>query len=221
MNILTYPTKLSDNRIVIHAIAEGDPLSKQRPRFALNKGGSVYTPTSTKDAEEYIGWVVKSSKPSLFCDKENLFGIRLIFHQANCQRRDIDNMVKLVLDGCTGIVWDDDSQVIELNAYKYINVGKDNAKTEICIYKATNQILQQSFDTCVYCGKRYRTHPSWKVIGKLYCSRDCLKADRELKAIKKVCIYCGVEYRCLPGRANTRKYCSQACRIKAKAKKQS
>ena len=32
---------------------------------------------------------------------------------------DIDNLTKGIMDGCTGIVWKDDSQVVALSAFKY------------------------------------------------------------------------------------------------------
>ena len=35
-----------------------------------------------------------------------------------CKRPDADNMLKAVLDGCNGVVWKDDCQVVQLYATK-------------------------------------------------------------------------------------------------------
>ena len=209
INILTYPTRLSKARIVIHLIAQGDPLSKNRPRFALNKGGTVYTPKETKEAEEAIAWQIKANSPTLFCDKETLFGVRLIFYQATYQRRDIDNMVKLVLDACTGIVWQDDNQVVEINAYKFPNVGNELARTEICVYKTGS--LENEFATCLYCGKRFRTHPSWRKVHRGYCSRLC-SSSAQRKRTKGICLQCGKEFEYPIIQSFHRKFCSRLCR---------
>ena len=211
MNILTHPTRLSKSRIVIHLTALGDPLSKQRPRLSLNKGGTVYTPKKTKEAEEAIAWQVKASSPALFCDSETLFGIRLIFCQATYQRRDIDNMVKLVLDSCDNVVWKDDNQVVEINAYKIPNVGEQFARTEICIYRVGS--LENEFSTCPTCGKRFRTHPSWKKANRQYCSRSC-SGYAQRKRAKRICLTCKKEFEYLLCYRANRQFCSQECRLK-------
>ena len=37
---------------------------------------------------------------------------------------DVDNLVKAVLDACNGVLWTDDSQIVELHGYKHKGAGK-------------------------------------------------------------------------------------------------
>jgi len=48
---------------------------------------------------------------------------------------DLDKLVRSNLDSLTGVVWADDSQVVELNARKHYTSGPD--KVEISIYTIT------------------------------------------------------------------------------------
>ena len=45
------------------------------------------------------------------------------------RRRDIDSHLKCLLDSFTGLVYEDDSQIIELHVYKQLD--KQNPRTEI------------------------------------------------------------------------------------------
>jgi Holliday junction resolvase RusA-like endonuclease len=45
--------------------------------------------------------------------------------------RDIDNYNKIVLDACTGILWDDDSQIQEITIKKFYD--KKNPRIELVV----------------------------------------------------------------------------------------
>jgi len=47
--------------------------------------------------------------------------------------KDVDNLVKLVLDALNGVVWDDDSQILALSASKQLSV---TACTRVTVYLA-------------------------------------------------------------------------------------
>ncbi len=85
----------------------------------------------TKDGREMkqtVGWQVKSqwkAKPKLIGDLR----IYMDFFYMDKRRRDIDNPVKAMMDCLTGLVFADDSQIIEMHITK--NVGID--RTEIVI----------------------------------------------------------------------------------------
>ena len=128
-NILVWPTRIAKSRIRVYLTILGEPISKQRPRFT---NGRAYTPLKTREAEEWIGWQIKSAYPGLIPFPEYAFGVIRLFYQSNQQRRDLDNMVKLVLDACTGIVWNDDSQVTEI--FCHVFRGETEPKTELRIY---------------------------------------------------------------------------------------
>jgi len=131
-NILTWPKRISKARIRVHCTIDGEPISKQRPRMSRAKSGRVYTPKQTRESEEWIGWQIKAAHRELLPDSDTAFGVRVLFYQSNQQRRDLDNMVKLILDACTGLVWQDDSQVWEIIGHVFRDAGV--AKTELCIY---------------------------------------------------------------------------------------
>ena len=132
-NLLTWPTRVSRSSIVVHAVAEGEPLSKQRPRVVAAHGTTrAYTPKQTKDAEDGLRWWIASQNRILFPDADHSFGVRLLFVQGNYHRRDLDNMAKLVFDACTGYVWKDDSQVTEIHARKAVDSKRPCS--EIVVY---------------------------------------------------------------------------------------
>lgn len=131
LNLLTYPTHLYDSCIVAHGICLGNPGVKDRPRF-VKKTGAVFTPQATKDHERDIGWAIKAVM-RVGMDTTAAFGMRLVFYVQNAHRKDIDNMIKVVCDGITGIAWEDDSQVKELMAWIFADAA--HPRTEMLIYK--------------------------------------------------------------------------------------
>lgn len=95
----------------------GEPVSKARPRV-VGTGSSrrTYTPVKTAAAENAIGWVLRAAgvnEP----DREGAYKVEVAFYCGTWRHNDIDNLTKLVLDACNGVVWADDSQVYELHAY--------------------------------------------------------------------------------------------------------
>ena len=96
----------------------GKPVPKGRPRFS-RRTGEAHTPDKTKAYEKHVklhawaavhmtppdeqkGWPVK--KKQLYCD--------LWIYIAPEQRCDSDNIVKSILDGCEGVLYRNDSQVL-------------------------------------------------------------------------------------------------------------
>lgn len=126
---------------LIHFTVPGKPVSKGRPR--LGRNGSTYTPRATRDAEETIAWCYRreaGTKHAYAADVE----VRLLFVMPTRHRVDLDNLVKLALDGLTekrrkvhgremvvkaGAIRDD-SQVVRLEAEK--RVGSE-PRTEITV----------------------------------------------------------------------------------------
>lgn len=89
---------------------DGIARSKARPRVA---NGRAYTPESTKQWEERVGWEFISvhGRPRIGGPVK----VHIFFHQSLA---DIDNLCKAVLDALNGIAYEDDRQVVELNAKK-------------------------------------------------------------------------------------------------------
>lgn len=101
---------------------KGKPQPKQRARASKRR---FYTPKETKDAEEIVRLAAlraMAGKPPL----EGAIEIEITFTFPNTRKRgkshftrpDLDNLVKLVKDGMSKIVYKDDSQVCRLTADK-------------------------------------------------------------------------------------------------------
>ena len=115
-------------------------MTKGRPRFAA--GRRAYTPKKTKDAEDEMGWVIKRKYPGLQPDPHALFKIEAFFSQSSFQRRDLDNMIKLVSDACNQLVWVDDAQVVEIAAR--LSRGQAAGYSEITITRVGEQEEEQA-----------------------------------------------------------------------------
>ena len=116
-------------------IVHGKPIGKGRPRFT--RFGHTYTPQATKDYERHIsqaafvamveaGYTVTDRPvvvdllaempiPKSWTKKRKLAAS---MDGEKPKKPDIDNVLKAALDGCNGIVYDDDAQVHVVTARK-------------------------------------------------------------------------------------------------------
>ena len=109
----------------------GRPKGKSRPRFA---NGHAYTPKATRDYEKMIGseYLAQDGRKhtgEISLKVEAVFKIPKSWtkkkrwetidtgKRPEC-RPDIDNIVKVAMDGLNGIAYDDDAQVVEISARK-------------------------------------------------------------------------------------------------------
>lgn len=198
----------SEPILIARFTIRGEPISKSRARFT--KRGSktfAYTPQKTLDGEHAIrdAYLSEAAKG---IDPEAAFCVRAHFFNGTRQRRDVDNMLKLVLDGLNKIAWPDDSQVVEVAGRKSY-VLKDDARTEIEVYRVGG--LEPPTQPCIYCGTPFRTYESWKSNpnGKKYCSRECVYQHRMDKK-RRTCRHCGKEF-CRWGESKETIYCSMEC----------
>lgn len=116
----------------------GTPHSKHRPRFTTRSGKvTTYTPRATQQAEQKIvaAWRAAGGKPSL--NPHTNYGITVSFNLINNHRRDLDNMLKTVLDALNKRAWADDTQVVKITAQKIIHNNQTTPNTEITIYPIT------------------------------------------------------------------------------------
>ena len=74
-------------------VIDGEPISKARPRVT-SKG--TYTPLKTLLAEQAVGWLYRQAG-GRGPDPVKHYGIWVTFYCGNKRRRDLDNMVKLIL----------------------------------------------------------------------------------------------------------------------------
>lgn len=100
------------------------PRAKGRPR--MTRTGRAYTPKTTKDAEALIGASWDGPRFDGPVDvvvtfARNEIKVTVRSHKTEHKSRvrgDIDNLCKTVLDGLNGVAWDDDRQVVVLQASK-------------------------------------------------------------------------------------------------------
>lgn len=138
----------------------GNPVSKQRPRTVRNKKRNgktavhTYTPSKTKNQEEKIATVYRAIYGNFMFEKDVPLMMVCKFYfkipgtlngkYVNKKTRekmiageirplnklDTDNLIKTVADGGNGVIYVDDSQIVEMMASKY---WSEEPRTEIFI----------------------------------------------------------------------------------------
>jgi len=113
--------------------APGPPVSKGRPKF--RKDGRTYTPKKTHDYEVYLGVLgsvaMRRRPPMLGPIHLTMIAEipipkswsktkkdRAALGELTPGKPDIDNYIKIVLDGLNKIVFVDDAQVVKISAMK-------------------------------------------------------------------------------------------------------
>lgn len=112
----------------------GQPIGKGRPRFAK---GRAYTPPTTHRAEKLVAAIASDAMMSAGFEPFTASVSVLIVaryrippswtkakkaqaeaHDIAPGKPDLDNVVKLVLDACNGVCFEDDAQVARIEAIK-------------------------------------------------------------------------------------------------------
>lgn len=101
----------------------GRPQVKQRPR--MTRRGRAYTPIKTHLAEDVIrdGWDGPKFEGPLwmrakFTKAGTEVTVGIYDGEVSSLRGDIDNYVKLVMDGLNGVAYPDDNQIVYLEVHK-------------------------------------------------------------------------------------------------------
>ncbi len=102
-----------------------EPVAKARARVGK---GHAYTPQKTKDFEEACKWwMVATIAQSSYQLELKPLSLKITFYLTQPKkskydypigRPDLDNLVKSIKDSGNGILWEDDSQIVELYARK-------------------------------------------------------------------------------------------------------
>lgn len=191
--------------VIARFTIEGEPVSKARARFT--KRGSktqAYTPEKTFDAEQVVGWQFRRAAPGHRLDPKKAYGVMALFFCGKRQRRDVDNMLKLILDGLNGVAWPDDEQVTEVSAKKTLTLP-ENARTEVIVYQIG--FMQQFTKDCIQCGREFLVFKSTS--NQQHCTLECAMATRRQEAaVRRTCEGCGAAF----GGGSKRKYCSRDCK---------
>ena len=198
---------IAPDRIFCQLVIPGDPQSKSRPRFA----GHVYTSKKTRRAQEVFAWEIRAAYPALVPNRSHDLGVSLAFFRKTRQRIDIDNLLKLALDACTGLLWGDDVQVIEITS-RLIR-GDEDPRTELCVYT-----IGDSYQTtCQICDTLLpsRARDIYRAGATRFCSKTCYDVAQR-KGQYVFCHTCKARlYRQNDKLQQKRWFCSAACRTRA------
>ena len=105
---------------MIDFIVEGKPVGKERPRVGTR---GTYTPQATADYEAKVAWAAKARHPGLR-PKAGAWCLAVTAVFGDNRRRDLDNVVKTVMDALEGVVWVNDSSVVKIKASKSVVKGQ-------------------------------------------------------------------------------------------------
>lgn len=115
---------------VIDFTVLGEPRSKARPRF--NRAtGMAYTPKETRIAEGVIAACYVSEAHGRIL--HGSISVEVEFHLWRKSRRDIDNLLKLVLDALNGVAYGDDFSVDRVTAARHWATSASEARTHIVV----------------------------------------------------------------------------------------
>jgi Holliday junction resolvase RusA-like endonuclease len=124
--------KLIDPKdMVVSVTYSGQPLPKERPRFSAK--GWAYTGQRTRYYERALSLLFKVQVGPGKVDSRSAFAVACRFFRSDRARVDVDNLLKSVLDAANGVVWADDSQVVEVRAS--LHKAQEEPRAEVVIYR--------------------------------------------------------------------------------------
>jgi Holliday junction resolvase RusA-like endonuclease len=84
------------------------------PRARVSKAGRFYLPKTYLAYRDLVAMHLRAA----YRGDPEAGPVRLVlgFYRSTSRKADVDNLAKTIMDAGTGIVWDDDSQILELVA---------------------------------------------------------------------------------------------------------
>ena len=112
-------------------VVEGPPQPKERPRRGAN--GRWYTPGATVAYERAVGacGLAAGLRPGLGERHTGEYRVVVRLWFKDRRRRDVDNVVKAIMDGLNGIAFMDDSQVVEMTIRR--DIDRENPRAQITV----------------------------------------------------------------------------------------
>jgi len=108
--------------VTFSATLHVSPRGKGRPRFGK---GRTFTDAKTVAAEAEIRWLLQKEKPPCLAGPVCLVVRFFLLRPKSAKKRpypdvrsDLDNYLKMLLDACNKILWNDDAQVCHVTASK-------------------------------------------------------------------------------------------------------
>lgn len=120
---------------MVKIFVDGDVIPAARPRLARN--GHAYQPKRNVDYRARVSASARAAmKEKSPLQGELCAAVKVYRKYPASSKRfgDVDNLLKSLFDGCNGIVFDDDSQIVYCSVAK--SCDKENPRAEIVITKA-------------------------------------------------------------------------------------
>jgi Holliday junction resolvase RusA-like endonuclease len=150
--------------VVVSIVHPGTPVSTMKARTVQ---GRHYTPEKAIEYREALASRIRRACRTPL-DDESDFRVDVRFHIFNAYKNDVDNLAKIVMDVCTGIVWADDSQVTDLRSRVRRGVEDE------CVILDVRSMLPRfpRWTYCKECGQRLRIKSLNSIPS--YCGRVCV-----------------------------------------------
>lgn len=97
-------------------------------KFAVIRG-RMFLSKKYRDTKEAMKWEIISQWKGEVITEE--VALNVLFYYGDKKKRDIDAYLKILLDSMSGIVYEDDVQIVEMHCYK--EYEKENPRTVIQI----------------------------------------------------------------------------------------
>lgn len=105
-------------------------------KYQMGKGGTIPSAQGvrvirTAEATQYkqdCGWVARSQ--SFEAPREGPLSLVIRVYRPQ-KRGDLDNVLKGLLDGCNGVVWVDDSQIVEMHLFRFDDAANPRVEMEV------------------------------------------------------------------------------------------
>jgi len=95
----------------------------------MYRGGRRYLTRQGKEIKQSIAWELTAQRDGALQSGD--VAMNVIFYFPDKRKRDIDNCLKALLDCCTGVLYHDDSQIIELHVYKCIDAKNPRTVVQV------------------------------------------------------------------------------------------
>lgn len=109
------------------------PMSPSANRYWRYDNGQVHVSTEAKQYKVEVTWLAKIAGLH-----EPMTGqVAITLHVYRKQKSgDLDNRIKVLLDSLRGVVYEDDSQVVEIHAYRHEDKHDPRVEIEVQEYLA-------------------------------------------------------------------------------------